>query len=304
MSLETIRMIVLEPGSQRIFTCDGNGQNIRTLRDHVAKFPDGILIDHNTTELYGTRMGAINHADGSSFGFDGQIFRLSADGSQFTPLINHGETRTPKQITADFAAGKLYWCDREGLRVMRANLDGSGLETLVETGRLPEDEHDHSRWCVGIAVDPQARQFYWTQKGAPDAGEGRICRAGYDLPPGETPANRSDIEVLFRNLPEPIDLELDLESNRLWWTDRGDLEGGNSVCYAEIGDDRVVAKDHHVIVRNVGEAIGLIIYHDEGYIFSTSLDGELFRARLDGSERTRLGQFGNLTGIAKAGTEF
>jgi hypothetical protein len=31
----------------------------------------------------------------------------------------------------DKDGGKLYWCDREGMRVMRANLDGSQVETLV-----------------------------------------------------------------------------------------------------------------------------------------------------------------------------
>jgi len=36
----------------------------------------------------------------------------------------------------------------------------------------------------------------------------------------ETPANRSDIEVFFGGLPEPIDLELDHRIERLYWTDR------------------------------------------------------------------------------------
>jgi hypothetical protein len=33
-------------------------------------------------------------------------------------------------------------------------------------------------------------------------------RANIDIPKGESPANHSDIEVLFDRLPEPIDLEL------------------------------------------------------------------------------------------------
>jgi hypothetical protein len=54
------------------------------------------------------------------------------------------------------------------------------------------------------------------------ARSGRIFRANIEIPKGETPTNRSDIEVLFDRLPEPIDLELDVANRVLYWTDRGD----------------------------------------------------------------------------------
>ena len=56
-------------------------------------------------------------------------------------------------------------------------------------------------------------QMYWTQKGPDNAGVGRIFRANIEMSKGETAANRSDIEVLFEGLPEPIDLELDLRTS-------------------------------------------------------------------------------------------
>lgn len=298
MSLSAIRLVVLEPGAGRIFTCDGDGDNVEVLREHVGKFPDGIVIDRAAGEIYGTLMGEVAE-DGTAYGYDGEIWRMDADAAYPVKLIGGGAIRTPKQITADFVNRKLYWCDREGMRVFRADFDGSSMEVLLETGRRPEDETDQSRWCVGIAVDPEARQFYWTQKGHPDSGEGRICRAGYDLPAGESPAARSDIEVLFKDLPEPIDLDLDLAHGRLWWTDRGDLEGGNSVCCAGITPDRKVSRDHQVVLTDVRETIGMVVFHKEGYIFASSLTGELFRAKLDGSERTRIGSFDQLTGIAR-----
>ncbi|MGL4281789.1 MAG: hypothetical protein ACRCS0_15620 [Albidovulum sp.] len=299
MSLSSIRLIVLEPGSNKLFTCDGNAENVEVLIDNVEKFPDGIVIDPSTGEIYGTLMGKVDPKDASAYGYDGEIWRLDHEGGDRRLLIGGGKIRTPKQIALDEVNRKLYWSDREGLRVMRSNLDGSEVETLVETGRLPDDEKDMTRWSVGIAVDPVKRQFYWTQKGHPDAGEGRICRAGYDLPLGETPATRSDIEVLFDNLPEPIDLDLDLEHGTLWWTDRGDLAGGNSVCRASIGPDRRVSARHQVAMTGLRETIGMVVLHDEGYIFTTSLTGEMFRARLDGSERVQIGKFGQLTGIAR-----
>ena len=63
--------------------------------------------------------------------------------------------------------------------------------------------------CVGIALDLERNQIFWTQKGPDNAGRGRIFRAGIDIPPGESAGTRSDIEVLYDGLPEPIDLEID-----------------------------------------------------------------------------------------------
>src|SRR6266403_1603970 len=64
---------------------------------------------------------------------DGSILRSDLDGKHVTTIIPPGGTFTPKQIQIDKVNRKLYWSDREGMRVMRANLDGSSIETLVDT---------------------------------------------------------------------------------------------------------------------------------------------------------------------------
>jgi hypothetical protein len=56
------------------------------------------------------------------------------DGGNRRVIVPQGITHTPKQIHLDKDSSKLYWCDREGMRVMRANLDGSHVETLVAPG--------------------------------------------------------------------------------------------------------------------------------------------------------------------------
>jgi hypothetical protein len=71
-------------------------------------------------------------------------------------------------------------------------------ETLVQTGQGDNDRRDETRWCVGVPVDPVRGHLYWTQKGPSNAGLGRILRVGIDIPEGETAADRSDIEVLFK----------------------------------------------------------------------------------------------------------
>jgi len=96
------------------------------------------------------------------------------------------------------------------MRVMRANLDGSESETLVDTSQGDSRPgSDQRKWCVGIAVDADGGKFYWTQKGGNNACLGRICRANLQVPHGQSAESRRDVELLYDNLPETIDLDLD-----------------------------------------------------------------------------------------------
>ena len=122
---------------------------------------------------------------------DGSICRSDVNGANIAVIVPPGGTFTPKQIQIEAKSQKLYWCDREGMRVMRCNLDGSEIETLIQTGQNEADRHDQTRWCVGIAVDTDGGYFYWTQKGSAKAGQGRIFRAGMSMPAGETPETKS-----------------------------------------------------------------------------------------------------------------
>jgi hypothetical protein len=105
---------------------------------------------------------------------DSSIERTDLDGGNRKVIVPQGVTFTPKQLHLEKRSGKLYWSDREGMRVMRANLDGTNVETLVKTGEGDDDRRDATRWSVGITVDPKHSQIYWTQKGPDNAGLGRI----------------------------------------------------------------------------------------------------------------------------------
>ena len=252
--------------------------------------PDGIVVDAGAGHLYWTNMGSSPSTN------DGSIERADIDGKNRRVIVREGVTFTPKQIHLEKGSGKLYWCDREGMRVIRSNLDGSKIETLVEAGQGDDDRRDQTRWCVGITIDPQRKQIYWTQKG-PDNGEkGRILRAGIEIPRGETAANRSDIEVFFDRLPEPIDLELDLKNRVLYWTDRGDPPRGNTVNRASI-DARPQAPE--IVLTHLMEGIGIALDVANDRMFVTDFAGSIYSAKLDGSgERNFLYAQGNLTGIA------
>src|SRR5262245_36219066 len=209
---------------------------------------------------------------------DGSIESADLDGGNRKVIIPQGVTYTPKQMHLDKESKKLYWCDREGMRVMRANLDGSQVETLVETGRGDNDRRDQTRWCVGITVDPMLDRIYWSQKGPDNAGQGRILRAGVDIPPGETPANRSDIEIVCDHLPEPIDLELDLPMRVLYWTDRGDPPRGNTVNRAPID----WKADPEIVVTHLMGGIGIALDVPGNRMFVTDFAGSVYSADLDG----------------------
>jgi hypothetical protein len=282
------RLFALEVSGGRIHSMspDGSDRKVIVTDCHL---PDGIAVDVEAGHINWTNMASPSENDGS-------IERADLDGNNRRVIVPPGGTFTPKQIHLDKKNGKLYWCDREGMRVMRSNLDGSQIETLVEAGRGDADRRDQTRWCVGITIDPVRQHIYWTQKGPDNGAQGRIFRAGIEIPKGETAAKRSDIEVFFDRLPEPIDLELDRKNRVLYWTDRGDPPRGNTVNRASI-DARPQAPE--IVLTHLMEGIGIALDVPRDRMFVTDLAGSIYLARLDGSgEREVLYLQGNLTGIA------
>jgi DNA-binding beta-propeller fold protein YncE len=271
-------------------TPDGKDQQV--IASH-CRIPDGVAVDVDAGRVYWTNMG-VPDAD------DGTIECADLDGSNRITIVPQGVTHTPKQLHHEKAAGKLYWSDREGMRVMRCDLDGSAVETLVVSGDPAADLGDQTKWCVGIAVDPQASQIYWTQKGSDNAGVGRILRAGIEIPAGQTAADRSDVEVWIDRLPEPIDLEIDHAQRMLYWTDRGDPPKGNTVNRASLGALAGKVRPE-IVFTHLMEGIGLALDVPGNRMFFTDLGGSVYTARLDGSQsHAILFAQGNLTGIAYA----
>src|SRR6266542_4406554 len=288
------RLFVLELSGGRIHSMNPDGSDRKVIVTG-CDMPDGIAVDVVAGHIYWTNMGTSPATN------DGSIERADLDGQNRKTIIPEGKTFTPKQLHLDKKNGKLYWCDREGMRVMRSNLDGSQIETLVETGRGEADRRDQTKGCVGITVDPKREQIYWTQKGGDNAEVGRICRANLEIPKAENAANRTDIEVLFDRLPEPIDLELDPKNRVLYWTDRGDPPAGNTVNRASIDEKPIQGRAPEIVFTHLMEGIGIALDVQGDRMFMTDFAGSIYSARLVGSEkRVLLHAQGNLTGIAYA----
>jgi DNA-binding beta-propeller fold protein YncE len=290
------RLFFLDLAAGRVLSVNTDGSDLKVIVEEGRKLPDGLAVDAAAGHLYWTNMGNLKANDGS-------ILRSDLDGKHMTTIVPPGGTFTPKQILLDKVNGKLYWSDREGMRVMRANLDGSNIETLVDTSEGDaRPGPDARKWCVGIALDAAEGKFYWTQKGGDNAGEGRIFRANVDVPPGQTAALRKDIELLYADLPEPIDLELDSRNRMIYWTDRGDPPRGNTVNRAPMDPAPPgKRKEPTILFTHLMEGIGLALDRTRDRMFITDFAGSVYSANLDGSDQKTLlfGQ-GNLTGIAYA----
>jgi DNA-binding beta-propeller fold protein YncE len=286
------RLFLLDLSENTVVSLNPDGSDRKVIVTG-CRYPDGIAVDVAAAHIYWTNMGDPKANDGS-------IERADLDGRNRTTIVPQGGTFTPKQLQLEKNSGKLYWCDREGMRLMRAGLDGSNIETLVDTSQGdPRPGPDATKWCVGVAIDVDGGTVYWTQKGPDNAGKGRLFRAGIEIPKGQTASNRADIDVLYDGLPEPIDLDLDLNNRVMYWTDRGDPPRGNTVNRAPMDSDAKGRPAPEIVFTHLMEGIGIALDLKGDRMFITDFGGNVLSAKLDGSDKkVLLVAQGNLTGIA------
>src|SRR5262249_27360429 len=105
----TKRLFLLDLSGSRVLSMNPDGSH-RSVIATDCPHPDGIVVDVEAGHVYWTNMGVPSRNDGS-------IERADLDGSNRRFIVTPGGTFTPKQLHLDKANGKLYWSDREGLRV-------------------------------------------------------------------------------------------------------------------------------------------------------------------------------------------
>lgn len=243
--------------------------------------PDGVDVDFSEQRIYWTNMGKIG-PDYTFFEEDGTVESCDFHGKNRRKIITSGIV-TPKQLR--IFNNKLFFCDREGMKVYSATKDGK-LNQLLSTGVFGTgEEKDAMRWNVGI--QPTKNYVYFTQKGPTRGFKGRICRVTRD--------GYGKVEELLGSLPEPIDLEL-APSGRLYWTDRGAGPTGRSLNSATITDAGLV--DHRVIFAGMGDAIGLAVSFDESSVYVGDLKGQLWKIDVESGTGEVIRKGGAITGVA------
>jgi hypothetical protein len=266
-------LLALQPFPGRVLKVGIPDGRVRTLIEDAGAAPDGVVVESGT--VYWTTMGAPGEDPGTpgEAGYDfsrrnGGVHAWSPDSRVRRDVVTAGAMTTGKQLASD-GAGTLYWGDREGHRVSRVRTDGSGLSDLVVT---PASEGILGE-CVGVAVDPARGYLYWTQKGPAKGDQGRILRAGLDLPAGRSAEHRTDIEVLWSGLPEPIDLHL--EGGWLYWTDRGAAPRGNTLNRAPVPAPGARGRAPEILADGFAEAIGLAVDGEAGLAYVADLGGHI-----------------------------
>ncbi len=287
----------------RVALADGS---VSTVVSDAGPAPDGLVIDQRSQRLYWTTMGKPSRISvagtDSEAAYDfttpnGSVRSASLDGTDVRIVLDDGRLTTGKQIAADFANERLYVSDREGFAVRSVRTDGSDLVDLIRN----VDDRSGTEECVGVAIDPAGGRLYWTQKGPSKGGQGRILRARLNVPDGEAPDARSDIEVLWDGLPEPIDLELDTTRGVIFWTDRGAPPNGNTLNRARIPQQGSRGEAPAILAEGFAEAIGLALDSTADTIYVTDLGGSIRAIPLDSKLPQRIVAHidnAHLTGIA------
>ena len=166
--------IAYHPGESKIYWANGNGTSPGTIQranldgssiETVVSgldLPWGIALDAEGNKLY--------WADN----FANKVQRANLDGTNVEDLIDFGVGHGITSVALDIAAGQMYLGLRTGdvnSPIHRANLDGSGLESL-----LPSFDEDPTQAVRGLALDLTSGFMYWTNS----AGNWRADLDGND----------------------------------------------------------------------------------------------------------------------------
>ena len=266
----------------RVYQADANGRGARSIaRTDTA--PDGIAIDVEGGKLYWTNMGSVLGIG------SGTLQRSNLDGSRVQRIVREGISDTPKQMQVDNVNHKIYWSDREGAKVWRANKDGSNPEILISGHGLEQ--------LVGVALDIPRRQVYFS-----DRRGLTINRISMDMPAGQSHSNRRDMEVLIQTprRTQPIDLDLDLETRTLYWTDRSLGTVHRAPMDMPAGKNAGNRNDEQELVDGLGDAIGISLDRRNKKMYFTELNGDVWVSDFDGSSARRIASTGSATGVVFA----
>lgn len=143
------RLFFLNLSAGLILSANPDGSDLKTIINEGRKLPDGLALDVAAGHIYWTNMGDSKRNDGS-------IMRSDLNGQNMITIVPSGRTFTPKQLQLEKKSGKLYWSDREGMRVMRVNLDGAEIETLVAL-ESSEGSRRGKQLCPEYSRSPEHR---------------------------------------------------------------------------------------------------------------------------------------------------
>lgn len=260
------KLVALDAFTGRIFFIDPNDYSIEDFIARDEETPDGVVYESASQRLYWTNMGRDYDVK------DGHIRYGSLNGEESGYTVSVGNTHTPKQLAMDADSRYLYWCDREGMRIERCQITTGKVEVLLDSSKLFPSEVRESRYCIGIALDQKNNRIFWTMKGPSKGGQGRLLSAPFDYRAANAAINLEEINVVFDQLPEPIDLAIDYAGDFLYWSDRGAEPEGNSLNRVSL----TALLNKEVVITGFKETIGFVIDAENHSAFVADLTGHIY----------------------------
>jgi len=236
LDLKASRMYWVEAGIMKLrrANLDGSGATDVVVKDTEDEAPYDVALDGGSGKVYWTSRCC-------------GVRRATLEGQGEELVVNSTDAGG---IALDVPAGLLFWTDRTTGRLWRANLNGSGKDTIVPGGlSTPVDvavdnltgkvywvdvgrtqveranfdgsarqtvnvSYTISKSAQGIALDTVARKIYVTDYQSDANGyKGRIIRAQMD-------GDQSEILIQDGVMKMPFSIALDHEGGTVFWTDQ------------------------------------------------------------------------------------
>ena len=259
-------------GAVKVINADGSNETVLASGSIIVE-PDGIEVDLAAGKMYWTDMGPGGTTDKSVADKDGRIMRADLDGQNIETLVPEGITTTPKQLTLDITGGKVYWCDRGDVgdenidpKIMRANFDGSEVETLVSTDLMSP---------VGITLDVAKGKVYFSDRYA-----NNIKRANLD---------GTNVEIVVKDTDYPVDLVIDSKTRLLYWTARK----AGSIYRTDVDVNDIDGTRLTPVVTGIQTPIGITIDRENNELYYTEVifstqSGHIWKSDMDGSNARKI----------------
>lgn len=241
-------------GRLAIFSFDVETAVVDTLLSADSLGPNGVAVDTLRNQIYWT----------DNVELRSRIMRATTDGSNVETIVDMGSCGIGgfTDIELDLVSDQIVWAyvgSCLGTDLMRANLDGSDLDTdLLKQPAIIEEPYY-------IALDPTLGLVYWDVFSINPKGIGR------------TPYDGTELESVLDG-QAAFGLELDPSSQVIYWS------VGKLILRANLSDagiDTLVVSEAHPT------DIALDLRNGEIYWLETG-PGLIRRANLDGTEVTTL----------------
>ncbi len=200
-----------------------DGTNIESVISSGLQDPEHLALDVPGGKIYWT-----DWATGLS--------RADLNGTNVEHLVEGAEGLTLDLINNKvyFTAGPYVFGD--GPCVLKANLDGTNVECLVDFGSSYSDYE-----FIDIALDVSANRMYWSGHNY-SADYGALYSAGLNV----ACVGRAEVDSLEVAVTGPEAIALDLDAGKIYWTDviddviaRANLDGSDAEML--MGDDKAEA---------------------------------------------------------------